>query len=117
SWMAKFGHRDPRGGGRTSARETACRVAAGAVARLILPGVTIRAGVTQIGQEKINRANWDWDQVSQNPFFTPDAAAVPRFEAYLDDCRKRGSSAGAMVECVAEGVPAGLGEPVYDKLS
>ncbi|HUG61944.1 MAG TPA: chorismate synthase [Methylomirabilota bacterium] len=112
----KYGVRDYRGGGRSSARETAARVAAGAIARKIVPGVTIRAALVQIGRERIDRANWDWSIVDDNPFFCPDPAAVPRFEAYLDEIRKAGSSVGAVVEVVAEGVPPGWGAPIYGKL-
>lgn len=116
TYDAKYGIRDYRGGGRSSARETACRVAAGAVARKILDGVTIRAAVVQVGAHKINRDNWDWTQVENNPFFAPDAVIVPVWEQYLDDTRKKGSSAGAIVEVVASGVPAGWGAPVAGKL-
>jgi chorismate synthase len=112
----KYGVRDYRGGGRSSARETAARVAAGAVARRVIDGVTIRGALVQIGKEKIDRANWDWSAVEDNPFFCPDREAVPRFEAYLDRVRKAGSSVGAVVELVAEGVPPGWGAPIYGKL-
>jgi chorismate synthase len=112
----KYGVRDYRGGGRSSARETAARVAAGAVARKVIPGVTIRGALVQIGRETIDRANWDWTAVDDNPFFCPDPAAVARFEDYLDGIRKAGSSVGAIIEVVAEGVPAGWGAPVYGKL-
>ena len=112
----KYGIRDYRGGGRSSARETAARVAAGAVARKVIEGVTIRGALVQIGKEKIDRANWDWNTVNDNPFFCPDPQAVPRFETYLDRMRKAGSSVGAVVELVAEGVPAGWGAPIYGKL-
>jgi chorismate synthase len=112
----KYGIRDYRGGGRSSARETAARVAAGALARLAMPDVTIRGALVQIGKHKINRANWDWAQVEQNPFFAPDAEIVPVWERYLDEIRKAGSSVGAVIEVVAEGVPAGIGAPVYGKL-
>jgi len=112
----KYGIRDYRGGGRSSARETAARVAAGGIARLVVPGVTVRGALVQIGKHKIDRRNWDWDQVGQNPFFSPDAAIVPVWEEYLDGIRKTGSSIGAVVEVVAEGVPAGLGAPIYAKL-
>ncbi len=112
----KYGIRDYRGGGRSSARETAARVAAGALARKVVPGVVVRAALVQIGKIKINRENWDWDQVDQNPFFAPDAAIVPVWEEYLDGIRKAGSSVGAVIEVVAEGVPAGLGAPIYAKL-
>jgi chorismate synthase len=117
TYWAKYGIRDYRGGGRSSARETAMRVAAGGIARKILGSdVTIRGAVTAIGTQDIERERWDWNAVDNNPFFSPDAQSVPRFEAYLDDIRKSGSSAGAIVEIVASGVPAGLGDPVYDKL-
>jgi len=113
----KYGHRDPRGGGRSSARETAMRVAAGAVARKILPaGLTIRGALVQIGPLSVDRANWDWDQIDQNPLFCPDAAAVPVWEEFLSGVRKAGSSCGAVIELVAENVPAGLGAPIYGKL-
>src|SRR5271157_3223514 len=113
---AKYGIRDYRGGGRSSARETAARVAAGAIARKIIPGVKIRGALVQIGKLKIERANWDWGEVGRNPFFCPDAAAAGRFADCLDDVRKAGSSIGGVVEIVAEGVPAGWGAPVYGKL-
>lgn len=116
TYEAKYGIRDHRGGGRSSARETSCRVAAGAVARKILPGVTIRGAVVQIGPHRINRDNWDWDQVDRNDFFTVDAAAADVWAGYLDGVRKAGSSAGAIVEIHASGVPAGWGAPVYDRL-
>jgi chorismate synthase len=118
TYQMKYGIRDPRGGGRSSARETACRVAAGAIARKILgERISIRGAVVQIGPHKINRTNWNWYEVNNNPFFTPDAAAVPVFEEFLDKTRKDGLSAGAMIEVVASGVPVGWGEPVYGKLS
>jgi chorismate synthase len=117
TYWAKYGIRDYRGGGRSSARETAMRVAAGGIARKILGSdVAIRGAIVAIGTETIARENWDWEQVDDNPFFSPDAKSVPRFETYLDGIRKSGSSAGAIVEVVASGVPVGLGEPVYDKL-
>lgn len=117
TYMEKYGIRDYRGGGRSSARETASRVAAGAVARKILgPGIHIRGAVIQIGTEKVDRTNWDWNVVDNNPFFCPDAHALKRWETYLDNVRNNGSSAGAIIEVVASGVPAGLGEPIYDKL-
>ncbi len=113
----KYGIRDYRGGGRSSARETAMRVAAGGVARLVLgPQVTIRCAVVQIGPNRINRDNWDWDQCEQNPFWCPDAEAAAEWETYLDSVRKSGSSCGAILEVVAEGVPPGWGAPVYAKL-
>ncbi len=121
TYDAKYGIRDYRGGGRSSARETASRVAAGAVARKILEAalgreVKIRAGVVQVGPHKINRSNWDWEQVNENAFFTPDKEIVPELEKFLDARRKSGSSAGAIVEVVASGIPAGLGAPVSGKL-
>ncbi len=116
TYFAKYGIRDYRGGGRSSARETAMRVAAGAVARKVLPGVKIRGALVQIGTEKIDRAKWDWDEVDRNPFFCPDPGAVQVWAAYLDEIRKKGSSCGAIVEIVAEGVPAGFGAPLYGKL-
>ncbi|WP_196259601.1 chorismate synthase [Pelagibacterium limicola] len=116
TYFQKYGIRDYRGGGRSSARETAARVAAGAVARLVIPGVTIRASLVQIGPHKIDYANFNWDQVDKNPFFCADAKAAERWADYLDGIRKAGSSVGAIIEVVAEGVPAGWGAPVYGKL-
>jgi chorismate synthase len=117
TYWKKYGIRDYRGGGRASARETASRVAAGAVARKILGAeVAIRGALVQIGPHSIDRAAWDWRAVEDNPFWCPDAAAALRWADYLDGVRKTGSSAGAVIEIVASGVPAGLGEPVYDKL-
>ena len=117
TYLAKYGIRDYRGGGRSSARETACRVAAGAVARKILgDGVTIRGALVQIGGSEVNRERWDWDEVDNNPFFSPDAVVAEEWENLLDRTRKNGSSLGAIIEVVADGVPAGLGAPVYGKL-
>jgi chorismate synthase len=116
TYEAKYGVRDYRGGGRSSARETAARVAAGAIARKVTPGVRIRAALVQIGKLTIDRARWDWDETARNPFFCPDAEAAARFADYLDGVRKAGSSVGAVVEVVAEGVPAGWGAPIYGKL-
>jgi len=116
TYDVKYGLRDYRGGGRSSARETAVRVAAGALARKIVPQVLIRGAVVAIGSRAINRANWDWDEVARNPFFTPDADIVDDFTADLDAIRKAGSSIGAVIEIVAENVPAGLGAPLYAKL-
>src|SRR5580704_10643239 len=116
TYDAKYGLRDYRGGGRASARETAARVAAGAVARRIIPGVSVRAALVQMGPHAIDRDRWDWDEVARNPFFCPDAAKAAFFEDYLDDIRKRGSSIGAVIEVIAEGVRVGLGAPVYGKL-
>jgi chorismate synthase len=116
TYWEKYGIRDYRGGGRSSARETASRVAAGAVARLVLAGVTIRAGLIQMGPHQIDRANWDWAAVDDNPFFCPDPASVQPWSAYLDGVRKAGSSCGAIIEVVADNVPASLGAPLYGKL-
>ena len=116
TYDAKYGIRDYRGGGRQSARETAMRVAAGAIARKIVPGMTVRGALVQMGKHKIERARWRWDEVERNPFFCPDAEQAKFFEEYLDDIRKRGSSVGAVIEVVAEGVPVGLGAPIYGKL-
>ncbi len=115
-YEAKYGLRDHRGGGRSSARETAARVAAGAIARRVLDGVTIRGALVQLGPHAIDRANWRWDETANNPFFCPDAARVPFYEAFLDGIRKRGTSVGAVIEVVAEGVPVGLGAPMYGRL-
>jgi len=112
----KYGIRDYRGGGRASARETASRVAAGAIARLILKDAQIQGAVIQVGPHKIDRNNWNWDEVDNNAFFSPDAKIVPLWESFLGRTRKNGSSAGAVVEVVARGIPAGLGAPVADKL-
>ena len=116
AYDAKYGFRDYRGGGRSSARETAARVAAGGVARLIMPDVTITAYVSQIGTDEIDRDAVDFAEIGNNPFFCPDPAAAKRWEQLVDDARKAGSSLGAVVECVAMGVPAGWGAPVYAKL-
>jgi chorismate synthase len=116
TYDVKYGLRDYRGGGRQSARETAMRVAAGAIARKIVPGLRVRGALIQMGPEKIDRARFDWEEVERNPFFCPDGQKAKFFEDYLDAIRKRGSSVGAVIEVVAEGVPAGLGAPVYGKL-
>jgi chorismate synthase len=116
TYDAKYGLRDYRGGGRQSARETAMRVAAGAVARKIVPGLTVRGALVQMGPHRVDRARWDWAEVERNPFFCPDADQAKFFTGYLDDVRKRGSSIGAVIEVVAEGVPPGLGAPIYGKL-
>jgi chorismate synthase len=116
AYDAKYGFRDYRGGGRSSARETASRVAAGAVARLVVPEVDIFAYVTEIGGDAIDFANFDPGQIGENPFFCPDAQAAKRWEALVDAARLDGSSLGAVVECVASGVPAGWGAPLYAKL-
>ena len=121
TYQQKYGIRDYRGGGRSSARETAIRVAAGAVADLALrqalgPDYRIRGGVVQIGPHAIDRSRLDWNETSKNPFFCPDPVAAGEWESYLDGVRKDGSSAGAVLEIVADGVPAGLGQPIYGKL-
>ena len=116
TYMEKYGIRDYRGGGRSSARETAARVAASAVARQVLSGVSIRGALVQMGPHKINRDNWNWDEVDNNPFWCPDAEAASQWESYLDGVRKAGSSCGAIIEVVASGVPVGWGAPVYAKL-
>jgi chorismate synthase len=117
TYQMKYGIRDYRGSGRASARETAMRVAAGAIARKVLgETVSIKGALIQIGGDCIDRARWDWNEVERNPFWCPDAQAAARWEALLMDVRKRGSSLGAVIEVVASGVPAGLGEPAYDKL-
>jgi len=117
TYWQKYGIRDYRGGGRASARETASRVAAGAIARKILgEAVAIRGALVQIGPHPIDRARWDWSAVEDNPFWSPDRQAVQTWSGFLDEVRKRGSSAGAVIEIVASGVPAGLGDPIYDKL-
>ncbi|HXL29614.1 MAG TPA: chorismate synthase, partial [Bradyrhizobium sp.] len=116
TYEAKYGLRDYRGGGRSSARETAMRVAAGAIARKIVPGMTVRGALVQMGPHQIDREKWDWDEIARNPFFCPDKDKAAFFESYLDGIRKKGSSIGAVIEVVAEGVPAGLGAPIYAKL-
>ena len=116
TYDAKYGFRDYRGGGRSSARETAARVAAGGVARLVMPEVSIMAYVSEIGGDVIDHSNFDAEQIDQNPFFCPDAEAAKRWEGLVDGARKSGSSLGAVVECVATGVPAGWGAPLYAKL-
>ena len=117
TYQAKYGIRDHRGGGRSSARETACRVAAGAVARKVLgAGVKIRGALIQIGEHEIDRAQWDWKECAKNPFWCPDARMAKKWEAYLDGMRKSGNSVGAVIEVIAEGVPVGWGAPIYGKL-
>jgi chorismate synthase len=121
TYIAKYGIRDYRGGGRSSARETAMRVAAGGVARKVLDHllggpVPIRGALVQLGPHGIDRGDWDWEEVDRNPFFAPSARAAATWADYLDEVRKAGSSAGAVIEVVGENVPAGLGEPVYDKI-
>jgi len=120
TYDAKYGVRDYRGGGRSSARETASRVAAGGLARKVIenlvPGVTLRGALVQIGTMSIDRANWDWSIIGDNPFWCPDPAMAGPWEAYLDEIRKNGSSVGAVIEVVAEGLPVGLGEPIYGKI-
>ena len=116
TYEAKYGIRDYRGGGRSSARETAARVAAGAIARKVVAGVCVRGALVQVGPHKIDRSRWDWDEVDRNPFFCPDPVAAQEWEKYLDGIRKAGSSIGAVIEIVAENVPAGWGAPIYAKL-
>ncbi|MEO3433705.1 chorismate synthase [Inquilinus sp. CAU 1745] len=118
TYWKKYGIRDHRGGGRSSARETASRVAAGAIARKILAqaGITVRGAMVRMGPHAVDRDRWDWQEVENNPFFWPDGSAVEGLGDYLDGVRKDGSSVGAVIEIVASGVPAGLGEPIYDKL-
>jgi chorismate synthase len=121
TYWAKYGIRDYRGGGRASARETAMRVAAGGIARKVLENLVgascrIRGALVQMGDRPIDRARWDWAEVEDNPFWCPDSKTARDWEGYLDDVRKAGSSVGAVVEVVAEGVPMGLGAPVYDRL-
>lgn len=117
AYFAKYGVRDYRGGGRQSARETAARVAAGAVARKILgETIVLRAALTQIGPHAVDRERWDWEETTRNPFWCPDVAMVQVWEAHLDATRKAGSSTGAIIEVEAAGVPAGWGAPVYGKL-
>src|SRR5258705_8365798 len=116
TYDVKYGLRDYRGGGRQSARETAMRVAAGAIARKIVPGMTGRGALVQMGPEAIGRPRWDWNEIARNPFFCPYAQKAKFFEGYLDQVRKRSSSVGAVIEVITEGVPAGLGAPIYGKL-
>jgi chorismate synthase len=116
TYLMKYGLRDWRGSGRASARETANRVAAGAIARKVVPGMVVRGALVQIGPHAIDRNNFDWSEVGNNPFFCPDAKTAERWAEFLDQVRKKGSSAGAVIEIVADGVPPGLGAPIYGKL-
>jgi len=120
TYWQKYGIRDYRGGGRSSARETAARVAAGGLAReaikMLVPNVEIKGYMTQMGTHAIDRENFDWEQIDQNPFWTPDAKSADTWADYLNELRKSGNSVGAIVEVVAKGVPAGLGAPIYGKL-
>ena len=117
TYWKKYGIRDYRGGGRSSARETASRVAAGAIARKILgDGIVIRGALVQVGTHRIDRTRWDWEECAKNPFWCPDPVAAQSWHGVLDEVRKAGSSVGAVVEVIASGVPAGLGDPIYDKL-
>jgi chorismate synthase len=116
TYWEKYGVRDYRGGGRASARETAMRVAAGAIARRVIPEVTIRGALVRIGRHAADPSRCSWDEVEKNPFFAPDPGIVDTWSGYLDEVRKAGSSVGAVIEVVAEGVPAGWGAPIYGKL-
>jgi len=116
TYIKKYGLRDYRGGGRSSARETAMRVAGGAIARKIIPDIKIRAALVQMGPHQIDRNNWDWDLVNKNPFFSPDPEIIATWEKHLQKIRKDGDSTGAIIEVIAENVPSGLGEPIYGKL-
>ncbi|GAB4069737.1 chorismate synthase [Ancylobacter sonchi] len=120
AYDVKYGIRDHRGGGRSSARETAVRVAAGALAMKVLeqalPGIAVRGALVQMGEITVDRGNWNWDEIGNNPFFCPDAEAAAKMVDYLDGIRKNGSSVGAAIEVVADGVPPGLGAPIYGKL-
>lgn len=121
AYWKKYGIRDYRGGGRQSARETAMRVAAGGIARKVLAhrlgnSATVRGALIQVGPHKVDRTRWDWTEIERNPLFCPDPTAAKTWESYLDDVRKAGSSAGAVIEVVADGIPAGLGAPIYGKL-
>lgn len=120
TYWQKYGIRDPRGGGRSSARETAARVAAGGIARAALekiaPELIVKGYMVQMGPRAIDRAKFDWDQIDQNPFWTPDAAASEDWAAYLDSLRKSGESVGAIIEVTAQNVPVGIGAPIYAKL-
>ena len=120
TYWAKYGVRDYRGGGRQSARETALRVAAGAIARKVLAslyeGFAVRGALVQMGLQRIDYARWDWEEVGRNAFFCPDAGAIETWTDYIEEVRKQGSSVGAVIEVVADGIPAGLGAPIYGKL-
>ena len=120
TYWQKYGIRDYRGGGRSSARETAARVAAGGLAReaikALVPGVQITGYMTQMGPHGIDRDRFDWDEIDNNPFWVPDAQAAEDWASYLDGLRKSGESVGAIIEVVARGVPAGLGAPIYGKI-
>ncbi len=116
AYWDKYGIRDYRGGGRSSARETAMRVAAGGVARKVLTGVTIRGAMVEMGGVAVDRSRWDWAHVDENPFFSADSGIVDEWTRLLDATRKAGSSLGAIIEVVAEGVPSGWGAPIYGKL-
>ena len=116
TYDAKYGIRDWRGSGRASARETASRVAGGAIARKVVPGMIVRGALVQMGPHAIDRTKWSWDAVDENPFFCPDPDMAAFYEDYLDEVRKSGSSVGAVIEVIAHGLPAGLGAPIYGKL-
>ncbi|MGC6511967.1 MAG: chorismate synthase [Parvibaculales bacterium] len=116
TYMEKYGIRDYRGGGRSSARETAARVAAGGIARKVISDIEVTGALVQLGPHEINRDNWDWDEIDRNPFWCPDPKAAKMWEDYLDGVRKAGSSCGAVIEVTARNVPVGLGAPIYGKL-
>ena len=120
TYWQKYGIRDYRGGGRSSARETAARVAAGGIARaaleLLAPQVRVTGYMVQMGTHSIDRARFDWDEIARNPFWVPDAKAAAEWAGYLDGLRKSGDSVGAVIEVTASGVPEGLGAPIYGKL-
>ena len=116
TYQQKYGIRDYRGGGRSSARETASRVIAGAIARKIIPDIQVRGALVQVGPHKVDRSKWNWQEVDNNPFFCPDSDAASMWSEYLNDIRKSGSSVGAVIEIVADNVPTGLGAPIYGKL-
>ena len=116
TYQQKYGIRDYRGGGRSSARETASRVIAGAIARKIIPDIQIRGALVQVGPHKVERSKWNWQEVDNNPFFCPDSDAASMWSEFLNDIRKSGTSVGAVIEIVADNVPTGLGAPIYGKL-
>ena len=116
TYLSKYGIRDVRGGGRQSARETAMRVAAGAIARKIIPNIEIEGALVQLGEHKINKGNWDSNFINQNPFWSPDPSTIGIWEEYIENLIKEGDSCGAIIEVIAKNVPIGLGAPIYGKL-